>query len=136
MLGVPRNGVLLVNHNENWDYEFHKTKKLLQGIHKDNILDIQHVGSTAIKGIMAKPLLDIAIMLKDISIINFKGMQEYGYDYCGDTGVPGKYFFMLRGENEVSLQHIHCYAENSIHFADQIKFRDFISSNNEYADEN
>ena len=62
-------------------------------------------------------------------------MQENGYDYWGDTGVPGKYFFVLRGEDEVSLQHIHCYAENSEHFVDQINFRDFISSHPEYAKE-
>ena len=84
---------------------------------------------------MAKPLLDIAIMLKDISMINLKGMQENGYDYCGDTGVPCKYFFVLRGDGEVSLQHIHCYAENSENFVDQIIFRDFISSHLKYAKE-
>ena len=135
MLGVPRNGVSLVNHNENWANEFKKAKKILENIHKDNIIDIQHVGSTAINGIMAKPLLDIAIMFKDISIINLKGMQENGYDYCGDTGVAGKYFFVLRGEDEVSLQHIHCYAEDSEYFAAQINFRDYINSHPEYARE-
>lgn len=58
MIGVPKNKVLLVEHDEKWEEEFEQTKLTLAKIHGENVVDIQHVGSTAIKGIMAKPMLE------------------------------------------------------------------------------
>lgn len=111
-----------------------RTKKLIN-IYGDNIVDIQHVGSTAIKGIVAKPMLDIAVVLKTITETVFNTMKENGYEYYGEV-VSGKHLFILRGEGEVSLQHIHCYEEkNCALFWDQIKFRDFIRSHYEFAKE-
>ena len=135
MIGVPRHKVLLVEHDEKWAEEFEKTKLTLVNIHGDNVVDIQHVGSTAIKGIMAKPMLDIAIVFKSVSDSVFIKMKKNGYEYFGEV-VSGKHLFVLRGEGEVSLQHIHCYEEKNLeHFYDQIKFRDFIRSHPEYAKE-
>jgi GrpB-like predicted nucleotidyltransferase (UPF0157 family) len=135
MLGVPKYKVVLEKHNEEWAEEFEKTKQTLINIHGDNIVDIQHVGSTAIKGIVAKPMLDIAIILKTITKSVFNVMKENRYDYYGEV-IPGKHLFILRGGDEVSLQHIHCYEEkNCDQFFDQIRFRDFIRSHSEFAKE-
>lgn len=135
LLGVPKYKVILENHNEKWAEEFEKTKQTLINIYGDNIVDIQHVGSTAIKGIVAKPMLDIAVVLKAITETVFNTMKENGYEYYGEV-ISGKHLFILRGEGEVSLQHIHCYEEkNCALFWDQIKFRDFIRSHSEFAKE-
>lgn len=135
MLGVPKYKVLLKSHDEKWAEEFEKTKQTLINIHGDNVVDIQHVGSTAIKGIVAKPLLDIAIVFKTITNSVFSTMEENRYEYYGEV-ITGKHLFILRGEGEVSLQHIHCYEEkNCDQFWDQIKFRDFIRSHSEFAKE-
>ena len=135
MIGVPKYKVLLVEHDERWAEEFEKTKLILLNIHGENVVDIQHVGSTAIKGIMAKPMLDIAIVFKSITDSFFKKMKENGYEYYGEV-VTGKHLYILRGEGEVSLQHVHCYEEKNLEqFFDQINFRDFIRSHSEYAKE-
>ncbi len=112
LLGVPKYKVILENHNEKWAEEFEKTKQTLIHIHGDNILDIQHVGSTAINGIVAKPMLDIAVVLKAITDTIFNTMKVNGYEYYGEV-ISGKHLFILRGEGEVSLQHIHCYEEKN-----------------------
>lgn len=135
MIGVPKYKVRLVEHDEKWAAEFEKTKLALINIHGDNVVDIQHVGSTAIKGIMAKPMLDVAILFKAITDSLFKAMKKNGYEYYREV-VTGHHLFILRGEDEVSLQHIHCYEEKNLEqFDNQIKFRDFIRSNSEYAKE-
>ena len=95
MIGVPRHKVLLVEHDEKWAEEFEKTKLTLVNIHGDNVVDIQHVGSTAIKGIMAKPMLDIAIVFKSLSDSVFIKMKKNGYEYFGEV-VSGKHLFVLR----------------------------------------
>ncbi|MNC61356.1 hypothetical protein D3C75_1112940 [compost metagenome] len=80
-------------------------------------------------------MLDIAIVLKSVTDIVFIAMVETGYEYYGEV-ITGKYLFVLRGENEVSLQHVHCYEEkNCALFFDQMKFRDFLRSQSEYAKE-
>lgn len=135
MIGVPKHKVLLVEHDEKWEEEFEQVKETLAKIHGENVVDIQHVGSTAIKGIMAKPMLDIAIVLKSITDSFFKIMKDNEYKYYGEV-VTGKHLFVLRGEGGVSLQHVHCYEEKNLeHFYDQIKFRDFLRSHSEYAKE-
>jgi len=135
MLGVPKNRVILESHDETWTEEFEITKQTLKNIHGDNVVDIQHVGSTSIKGIIAKPMLDVAIVLKTITNFVLSSMQENGYVYYGEVA-SGHHLFILRDEEDASLQHIHCYEEkNCGQFFDQIKFRDFIRSHSEYAKE-
>lgn len=136
MIGIPRYKVLLVEHDEKWAEEFENVKRTLINIYGENVIDIQHVGSTAIKGIMAKPLLDIAVVFKSITDSIIATMKKNGYEYFGEVATGEHHLFILRGEGEVSLQHIHCYDELTLtQYFDQIKFRDFIRLHPKYAKE-
>lgn len=135
MQGVPRQKVVLENHREEWAEEFERVKRDLLSMHGENVVDIQHVGSTAIEGIMAKPMLDVAMLLKQIAAPVFAAMTESGYAYYGEVA-SGKHLFILRGQNEISLQHIHCYEKgNSDLFYEQVRFRDFLRAHPAYAKE-
>lgn len=135
MLGVPKYKVILENHREEWAAEFEEVKRHLQNIHGNNIIDIQHVGSTAIEGIMAKPMLDIAVLFKCMHNLVFDIMKDNGYIYYGEVAA-GKHLFILRGQDDVSLQHIHCYEEsNPALFLEQLRFRDFLRTHPLYARE-
>ena len=135
MIGVPKNEVILESHCEEWTAEFKKIKRRLENIHRENAVDIQHVGSTAIPGIVAKPLIDVALLLKRVTAASFDAMIQNGYIYYGEVA-EGKYLFILKGENALSLQHIHCYGkENCALFYEQLRFRDFLCSHPEYARE-
>ncbi|HEU5005045.1 MAG TPA: GrpB family protein [Candidatus Saccharimonadales bacterium] len=67
-LGVHREKVRLEPHDPNWALAFDKEKDELQKLLKNssNIEEIMHVGSTSIPDIMAKPLLDILMVVKDL----------------------------------------------------------------------
>lgn len=106
MLGVPKNRVLLLPYNEKWVDEYSKVKELFMEMFPNEIVSIEHVDSTSIPGIMAKPMLDVAIVFKDITEQVFQKMKENNYLYYGEVA-SGKYLFVLKGENEISLQHIH-----------------------------
>ena len=136
MQGVERYKVRLLPHCEEWKDEFKEAKKQLKEIFGDNIIDIQHVGSTSINGIWAKPILDIAVVVKLFENMNVDGMKIAGYDYCGPQNKEkNRYLFVLRGEGEISLRHVHCYEPNSVDFYFTTQFRDFINENEEYAKE-
>lgn len=136
MQGVERYKVRLLPHCDEWEEEFEKVKEELKEIFGDNVIDIQHIGSTAIKGIYAKPILDIAVVLKSFENMNLDGMKRAGYDYCGPQNEEkDRFLFVLRGEGQISLQHIHCYEPNNLDFYYVTQFRDYLNSHEEYAKE-
>jgi GrpB-like predicted nucleotidyltransferase (UPF0157 family) len=83
MQGVERYKVRLLPHCKEWEEEFKEVKKQLSDIFGENAVDIQHIGSTAIKEIYAKPILDVAVVLKSFEAMNTEGMIKAGYSYCG-----------------------------------------------------
>lgn len=135
MLGVPKNKVILMPHSDAWAVDYGDVKEHFLTEFGDAIVAIEHVGSTAIPGIMAKPMLDLAIVFREMTEHIFRRMEENKYIYYGEVA-PGKYLFLKKGENGVSLQHVHCYAsKNTTLFYEQIQFRDFLRTHSEYAKE-
>lgn len=135
MEGVKRHHVRLLPHNPDWSREFDTVKALIQRQWGDNILDIQHVGSTAIPTICAKPILDVAVHLRSISDMNPSLLEQNGYNYCGiQHEDPLYHLFVLRGSDEFSLQHIHCYDKASPGFHQLVGFRDYLNTHPETAD--
>lgn len=129
MEGVEKSKVRLLPHNPEWDIEFLKVSAELQKIWNNNILDIQHVGSTAIKAICAKPILDIAVQLKSIDEMDIARLTNIGYDHRGaQFGNPNYHLFVLRGENQISFRHIHCYNKDEKEFELLVGFRDYLNT--------
>ena len=130
MEGVERYKVKLLSHNLEWDKEFIRTKQELLDCWQNNILSVQHIGSTAIKSICAKPILDIAVKLKSIEDMNIDKLVNLGYDYCGPQhGNSFYHLFVLRGNNQISLRHIHCYDKREEGFELLVGFRDYLNAN-------
>lgn len=135
MLGVLKNKVILMPHSKRWAEEYRKVQGFFMETFAGEVLRVEHVGSTAIPGIMAKPILDVAVVLKELTEQVFRKMEESGYTYYGEPA-PGKYLFILRGKGEKTLQHVHCYKSSDLTlFYEQIQFRDFLRTHSEYARE-
>ena len=133
MLGVKRNHVALIPFNIEWDAQYLITRNELLQIIGDNIIEVHHVGSTAIKGIVAKPILDVAVVIKNVELLNIHGMELAGYEYCGERGVAGRHLFVRRINGDISTHHIHCYLENNENYNQVILFCKFINEHPKYA---
>ena len=66
-LGLARGTVSVVPHNDEWEVTGRKTIAKLKELLGDTAVDIQHVGSTSIKGIYAKPIIDLVIGVNDFA---------------------------------------------------------------------
>ena len=137
MQGVEWMKVRLLEHDPVWSEEFLHAKQLILKIWTDNVQDIQHVGSTSIHGISAKPILDIGVVLRDFRKMDMEAMEKQGYRYMGPRNEAGdRHLFILyveQGEHkEIALQHIHCYPMGSDDFKALVGFRDYL---NEHPDE-
>lgn len=82
-----------------WAAEFRQTKVSLEKILKDiPICSIEHVGSTSIPGLAAKPVLDINIIVTSETLPSVRAaLVSAGYFYCGEMNVPGRFAFRQPG---------------------------------------
>lgn len=87
----------------------------------DSALDIQHVGSTAIPGITAKPVLDIAVAIRDFESGHalVPSLVALGYAYLGENGIPRRHYFERDG-----AYHLHVFEWESLDWRRHLYFRD------------
>lgn len=85
MLGLPKGEVSLVPWTNNWEKEFLLEKERIQEVIGQNILAVHHIGSTAIKHLSAKPIIDIAIEVKEFQDGEkcVRALETLGYSYKG-----------------------------------------------------
>ena len=101
MQGVERYKVRLLSHDERWHEEFLVVKAQILGMWKENVVDIQHFGSASIHGIWAKPILDVAVVVKSFDAMDTGALKRAGYDDCGlQNPDRSRYLFVLRGEGD------------------------------------
>lgn len=134
MQGVERYQVRLLPHDPEWHKEFLLVKDQIQKIWGNHVLAVEHIGSTGIRGIYAKPILDVAVVVESFAKMDTEAIKQAGYDDCGPQGGDhGHSLFVLRGAGEISLRHIHCYEPGNENYRQCIGFRDYLSRHPEDA---
>jgi len=128
MIGLRRGTLELSPYDPGWPVFFESEKRRIEQAIGRVILAVEHVGSTAVIGLPAKPIIDIAIALRDYE----DGFQcvaplaELGYLYKGEHGIAGRHFFRTNGE-QVKV-HIHMTAMSHPEWRNHLAFRDFLRS--------
>jgi len=132
-LGLKNDEVKLVSYTEEWNREYRRVKQTIQK--NTNILDdhIQHIGSTAIENMMAKPVLDILIGVEDISNVDdslISGLKEIGFLRLR-VERPAEIIFAKFTDNtyEVKTHFIHMVELGKEHWNNLVFFRDYLKSN-------
>lgn len=136
MIGLARGTVKLVPYTYEWKEEYNKEEKLLYSVIGENVLDIQHVGSTSIEGLCAKPIIDIAVGVESLNVVDsFKALLEnIDYEYRSNAGVEGRIFF-AKGSEDLRTHYLHIEVLNSELWKNHIYFRDYLRSHKEYTQE-
>lgn len=128
MLGLPKGEVFLVPWTSDWEREFQLEKKRIQHIIGQYIINIHHIGSTAIRDLSAKPIIDIAIEIKDFQDGDkcVKPLVEIGYSYKGTNVLPERHYF---SKGEPRTHQIHMYQSGDGYLLEQLRFRDYLRDN-------
>jgi GrpB-like predicted nucleotidyltransferase (UPF0157 family) len=89
---------------------------------------VQHIGSTAVKGLIAKPVIDLMIGLTDYPPPDAicRGLARLAYEALGEAGVPGRRYFRLRGERSFNL---HAVLAGGQHWQANLALRDYLRAN-------
>ncbi|MGM9638925.1 MAG: GrpB family protein [Butyricicoccaceae bacterium] len=128
MLGLKRGTVALLPYQDIWQQEALAAIDSLKAILGGAAIDIQHVGSTAIPTIRAKPILDIVVgVSRPEDILPYTGsLEQAGFFFRGQD-VPGQLLF-VRGDlrQDTRTHHIHIVSWNGPAWKDYIGFRDYL----------
>ncbi|WP_204758484.1 DnaJ family domain-containing protein [Lentibacillus sediminis] len=139
MLGVNKGQVRLSEHSDTWDEQFAREKALLEEIIGEHVVDIQHFGSTAIKGISAKPIIDVLIgvdSLDRVKQFDRKKLREVNI-YQLKVKLDGKVVFAKISDMEnISKTHIYHVVEHEGDlWKKHVHFRDYLNEHPEAATE-
>lgn len=131
MLGLKRGEVTLFDHEEEWEENVMATIKELKTIFGDTALEIEHVGSTAIRHIKAKPIIDIAVGVEsfDTLIDVLPRLEESGIYKSAAHAVPNDILYVIGDcENDTRTHHIHIVEINSMQWSNYINLRDYLNA--------
>lgn len=129
-MGLTNNTVKLEKNYEKWKKMFEKEKNNLNKIFDDNSFKIEHVGSTAVKGLLAKPIVDIAIGLdsfEDIKIYENKLKEIYTFK----VNFKKNEILLIKENKTETFFLIHILLVNDKRYQDMIRFRNILNNNKE-----
>jgi GrpB-like predicted nucleotidyltransferase (UPF0157 family) len=121
--------VELADHDPGWADLFEAEKARLSGIFDGQAVGIEHVGSTSVPELCAKPIVDMLVGLRELEVSNEQvaAMQELGYEYLGEYGLPGRLFF----RKDPRTHHVHVVVHGGEHWKRQLTFREALRTDAE-----
>jgi len=136
MLGLEKGFVKLLPHDERWHALFEEERVRLQNAVGEFVEAVEHVGSTSVCGIAAKPVLDIAAAISDKTMGErcVAPIKNLGYIYRGENGIAGRFYF-VKGAPESRTHHLHLLPANSDELKNHLFFRDYLRANSDAAAE-
>lgn len=123
-LGLRQATLSLREYDPRWAYLFETEASLISEALPGVTFEIDHIGSTAVPGLQAKPILDIALRSTEEAQIA-AALVKLGYI---DRGIrSGRLFIRLR-DDDVRTHNLHFYQPDDPDYMDQVTFRDALRS--------
>ena len=119
--------VVISDYDPAWPEEFRREAAAIARILGDNLTAIHHIGSTAVPGLAAKPIIDIMPVVRSLGAVDGSraALESLGYEYLGEFGIPGRRY-MRKGGDERTHQ-VHVFAQgDTVNITRHLAFRDFL----------
>jgi GrpB-like predicted nucleotidyltransferase (UPF0157 family) len=127
--------VYLEPHDPRWAEEFARESSILANALGNVLVEIHHIGSTAIPGIEAKPIIDMLAVVGDLRLLdeNQAKMEALRYEAMGEFGIPGRRYFRKNNKSGLRTHQIHAFQAGSSQIQRHLDFRDFMRVNPHFA---
>ena len=125
--------VIVLPYDRSWKSAFEEIKKEIEHAVGDLIVGVEHVGSTSVEGMSAKPCIDIDVIIKDYSMFDpvVEQLETIGYIHEGDLGIRGREAFKYSDKPHLMTHHLYVCPQDSEELHRHITFRDFLRSHPE-----
>ena len=125
--------VTVLPYDSAWKSAFEAIKKEIEGAAGDLILGVEHVGSTSVEGMSAKPCIDLDVVIRDVSVLEavIARLAAIGYIHEGDLGIPGREAFKYTDKPHLQTHHLYVCPRDSRELHRHITFREFLKSHPE-----
>ena len=124
-----RTRVELHPHNRTWANRATQEATRLASTLGDNLIRIEHIGSTAIPGIVAKPTIDLLPIVRSLPALEAKveALESLGYEWRGEFGIPGRPYCTLSDPvTRERLFNVHIFEQGSPEIDRHLAFRDYL----------
>jgi GrpB-like predicted nucleotidyltransferase (UPF0157 family) len=121
--------VVIANYDPRWPLEYDEEKTRLQKALGPAMLAIEHMGSTAVPGLAAKPIIDIMVGVRSLDDVGplMGPLRELGYEYAPDfeASIPNRRFFR-KGPEHARTHHLHVVELDGEFWERHLLFRDYL----------
>ncbi|RDB60946.1 hypothetical protein C1878_12945 [Gordonibacter sp. 28C] len=129
--------IILEKYNPAWPAEFEKIKRELDSVLGSTALAIEHVGSTSVPGLVAKPIIDIDVVIDGCFDETRRILESAGYRHEGNLGIEGREAFSYDVKAHLMKHHLYVCDMRSAELQRHLSFRNLLRANetarNEYA---
>jgi GrpB-like predicted nucleotidyltransferase (UPF0157 family) len=135
MATIPQRPIIIAPYDINWVFIYQNEKEKLLSVLADKIIAIEHIGSTAVPNLAAKPIIDIMLGTKTLDAANacIEPLKTIEYEYMPqyEVDIPDRKFFH-RGLNFPNQHfHLHVVAIHGNFWRDHLLFRDYLRTHPE-----
>ena len=132
--GIEKRDIVLEDYNPAWENMFSRHRNIISSALGDHMLSIEHIGSTAVPGLPAKPIIDILVIVKNAANedIYLKPLEKAGYELR--VREPDWYEHRMFRTPEKDV-HIHVYSQGCPENDRYLVFRDYLRANPDIRDQ-
>lgn len=125
--------IVVLPYDEKWKQDFIDIRNELLEVLSGLVLSIEHVGSTSVPGLSAKPIIDIDVVIEDYSKFDevVDALSNIGYWHKGDGDIPQREVFDYEGKEHLRDHHLYVCPKDSSELNRHISFRDYLRSHPE-----
>ncbi len=118
--------VRVVPHDPQWRLSYEREARALALTLGDELVAAHHIGSTAVAGIAAKPIIDLLLEVRSLAALDAANdlLRDLGYEPMGEYGLAGRRCFRKLTGDGVRTHHVHAYEHGNDELHRHLVFRD------------
>lgn len=127
--------IVVVDYDPSWPEIFERVRSTVWAVVSDVALSIEHVGSTAVPGLAAKPIVDVTVVVpgeSDVPTV-IERLATLGYEYQGNLGIEGREAF--ESPDGWPAHHLYLCARDSPALANHLAVRNYLRAHPDAARE-
>lgn len=119
--------IVVMPYDEKWAQAFLDIKSELDAVLGGLPISIEHVGSTSVQGLAAKPIIDIDVVVRRTDVgAAIKALATIGYEHEGNGGIEDREMFKYSGKENLMEHHLYVCPEDSAELKRHVLFRDYL----------